>query len=160
MKSLLIYDSNTGNTEMLAGAAMEVLAGEYIVADAVTEVGDYDLVAVGFWFQGGGPDAYSSKVLEKLAGKKVFLFASHGAEDNSPAAQAGMAKAVKLTKGADIVGTFSCPGQVGQGIQKQLANKDPQPPWLSGCEAAVGHPDEQDLKNLQEALKVAIKNIY
>ena len=159
MRSLVICSSTTGNTERLAGAAMEVLAGEFITAEAVTELGSYDFVALGFWFQGGGPDSLSSQVLKKLTGKKVFLFASHGAEDHSSATKSGMAKAVELAEGADIVGTFTCPGQVALSIQKQLATKELKPPWLAGCAAAVGRPNGQDLINLQEALREALAKL-
>ena len=33
------------------------------------------------------------------------------------------------------------------------AKKDPQPPWLADAPAAVGHPDEKDVKNVVRLLE-------
>ncbi|MFH1153748.1 MAG: flavodoxin family protein, partial [Pseudomonadota bacterium] len=53
MKSLVVYSSQTDNTEKLAKAIFEELKGEKKMSsmDEAPPADGYDLVAVGFWFQ-------------------------------------------------------------------------------------------------------------
>ena len=81
--------------------------------------------------------------------------ATHGAAAGSDLAKMGMNKARDLAKGANIVGTFSCQGEVPEKVMETAANKDPQPPWLGDAESAKGHPDNNDLYNLSVALEEA-----
>ncbi len=58
---------------------------ELFSIDQAPPVSDYDLIAVGFWFQAGKPDPKAIDYLSKLSSdSNVFLFASHGAAKNSP----------------------------------------------------------------------------
>ena len=125
----------------------------------VSEAGDiaaYDTVAVGFWYKAGQPDPASQEFLAKLAGKKVFLFGTHGAAVGTPPADNGMAKAQDLAAGATVVGTFSCPGEVGEKVLEMVAAKDPQPPWLAAAPDAKGHPDEADFTAAKLAVRAAL----
>lgn len=158
MKQLVVYSSTGGNTKKLAEAAFKHLQDEaaiHPVAEAPDPAG-YDLVLVGFWLKGGQPDPASQDFLRRCAGvRKLFLFASHGAAANSDHARYGMNAARELAAGANIVGTFSCPGQVPAKVREAAANKVPQPAWLQDAPAAEGHPDAEDLHQLVEALRRA-----
>jgi hypothetical protein len=67
----------------------------------------------------------------------------------------GMNKAGELTAGANIIGSFSCQGEVAQKVMDNAANKDPQPPWLADAPAAKGHPNGNDFMDLSDALIAA-----
>jgi len=123
------------------------------VAEAPDPAG-YDVVVVGFWYQGGQPDPASQEYLKKcgIAGK-LFLFATHGAATDSETARMGMNKARELAAGANIVGTFSCQGEVPAQVLATAANKNPPPPWLKDADQAKGHPNSDDLYNLCIALE-------
>ena len=158
MKHLVVYSSQGGNTRKLAESAFSRLLEDKDIK-AVSEAPDpagYDVVIVGFWFQGGQPDAAGQAYLKKCTNVgKLFLMATHGAATESDQTKMGMNKARELAKGANIVGTFSCQGEVPEKVIESAANKDPQPPWLGDAESAKGHPDNDDLYNLSVALDKA-----
>jgi flavodoxin len=159
MKSLIVYSSQSGNTRKLADSVYETLPGDkeiYAVDEAPDLLVDFDLVAVGFWFQGGRPDSKTSRFLPALAGKKIFLFATHGAAKGSAHAQQGMAAAQELAAGATVIGIFSCQGEVGEKVLAAAAAKPEQPPWLADAPAAKGHPDQDDLAELRRQVAAAV----
>ena len=155
MKALVVYSSQTNNTKKLAEAAAAELGSEMIPVGETVDISGYDHIAVGFWFKGGGPDPATQKFLSKLAGKKVFLFATHGAATDSAHAKNGMGKACELAAGATTVGSFSCPGEVSAKVQTAVAEKNPKAPWLPDAPAATGHPNANDLACLRQAIRVA-----
>lgn len=160
MKSLIVYASQTGNTKKLAETIGENLSGEMLICsvDEAPDPADYDFVALGFWLQGGKPDPKSSGYLERLKGhKNLFLFATHGADPGSEHAKNAMAHARSLARGANVAGAFSCFGEVNPKVLEKVKAK-PQPPvWLDDAPRAVGHPNEDDLKDLRASLAAAIK---
>ena len=156
MKTLVVYSSKGGNTKKLAETAFARLDGDKEIR-AVAEAPDpagYDVVVVGFWYQGGQPDPASQEYLKKcdISGR-LFLFATHGAATDSETARMGMNKARELAAGANIVGTFSCQGEVPAQVLATAANKNPPPPWLKDADMAKGHPNSDDLYNLCIALE-------
>lgn len=158
MKQLVVYSSTGGNTRKLAEAAFARLSGTKEIAP-VAEAPDpagYDVIVVGFWYQGGQPDPASQEYLKKCgAVPRLFLLATHGAANDSDYARMGMNKARELATGANIVGTFNCQGEVPENVLASAANRDPKPPWLDDAPAAHGHPDNDDLYNLTLALEKA-----
>ncbi len=168
MKTLVVYSSQTGNTEKLAQAAFEVLPDEkeiYGVADA-PDTADYDLICVCFWLQAGKPDPKTTKYLSnKVAnemdkGRKVFLVATHGAAAASDHAAAAMKYArEELLPGAKVVGEFNCPGEVNPVFLEKATAKPEPPVWLKDAPQAVGHPDDNDIKQLQELVKQAVSGL-
>jgi flavodoxin len=159
MKSLIVYSSQSGNTRKLAESLYEVLQGEkeiYPVDEAPDALSDFDLIAVGFWFQGGKPDSKTNRFLPLLAGRQIFLFATHGAAKGSPHAQQGMAAAKELAAGAYVIGTFSCQGEVGRKVLEAAAAKPEPPLWLADGPAAKGHPDKNDLDELRRQITAAV----
>jgi len=154
MKHLVVYSSPGGNTKKLAEELFRQLPDEKDIKQ-IMEAPDpsgYDVVCVGFWFKGGQPDADSQKYLKKCSGKKVFLFATHGAATESDLVKLGMNKARELAGGKNVVGAFSCQGEVPASALENAANKDPQPPWLKDAPAAKGHPNSDDFIKLNDAL--------
>jgi len=161
MKSLVVYSSQTGNTKKLAETVYEFLSGEkeiYAVTEAPDPTG-YDLVALGFWFKGEKPDPNSMEYLPKLAGKSLFLFATHGAPEEYDHVAKGIEQAKNLAEGAKIIGTFSCQGEVNPKVLEAVRakEKEKQPVWIERAEEAVGHPDQSDIQSLTEAVATAIK---
>ncbi len=155
MKSLIVYSSKSGNTQKLAEALYNHLSGEKelcSVAEAPDPEG-YNFLAVGFWLQGGQPDPESQAFLAKVEdGQDLYLFATHGAAVGSPHVKNAMKSAKAIAAKAHLIATFSCPGQVSEKVLEMAAKKDPQPPWLADAPAAVGHPDEKDMKNVVRML--------
>ncbi len=153
MKAIVIYSSQSNNTKKVAEAVAAELNCETKPVGDAGDLAAYDTVAVGFWLKAGEPDPATQEFLPKLAGKKAFFFATHGAAVGTPPAENAMVKAKELAKGADVVATFSCPGEVNPKVLEMVAKKDPQPPWLAAAPAAVGHPDADDLAAARNAAK-------
>ena len=158
MKHLVVYSSQGGNTRKLAESAFSRLSEDKdiaAIADAPDPAG-YDVVLVAFWYQGGQPDAASQAYLKKCKNAaKLFLMATHGSAPGSDHAKMGMNTARELAMGANIVGTFSCQGEVPEKVIETATNKNPQPPWLPDAESAKGHPNNDDFYNLSIALDKA-----
>ena len=157
MKQLVVYSSQSGNTQKLAEEIFRQLPEEKEIAP-VSEAPDpsaYDVVCIGFWLKGGQPDPASQAYLKKCGNCKLFLFASHGAARGSNPAKLGMNKAIELADGATILGTFSCQGEVPAKVLENAANKDPKPDWLDDAPSAKGHPNGNDFMDLSEALTKA-----
>jgi len=155
MKSLVLYSSQSGNTQKLAKTIYDALPGDKKISpvdEAPPSLADFDFIAVGFWFQGGKPDAKSSRLLPQLGKKKTFLFATHGAAKGSTHAQQGMNAAKELAAGATVIGTFSCQGEVSSKVLDAAAAKQEPPPWLSDAPGAKGHPDQSDLNELRQLI--------
>jgi flavodoxin I len=158
MKTLIVYSSQTGNTEKLAKTVKDLLKGEKTfcpVAEAPDPRG-FDLIALGFWLQAGKPDPNSATYLAKINRANLFLFATHGAAADSAHAHGAMEHARSLAPSARIVGTFSCQGEVNAAVLEKARAKEPQPPWIGDADTATGHPDRSDLERLTETLQATV----
>jgi flavodoxin I len=162
MKTLVVYSSQSGNTRKLAEALYDSLEGEKTlrpVADA-PPAADYDLVALGFWLQGGKPDSAATAYIRRMGGTDLFLFATHGAAANSPHVQDAMAHARDQATGARVRGSFSCQGAVAPMVLEKAAQKDPPPVWLKDAASAGGHPNAEDVRNLRKAFWETCGRLY
>lgn len=155
MNAIVVYSSQTGNTETLARTVHEALGGETVLARAevAPDPAGFDRVAVGFWLKGGKPDPASAEYLSRVGNRKLFLFATHGADPDSDHARNAMEQARSLAPDAEIVGTFHCQGEVEPSFLKKVQAKDPRPPWVDAAPRAAGHPDADDLKRLRERVR-------
>jgi flavodoxin len=157
MKHLVVYSSKSGNTKKLAEEIFRQLPEEKEFADVAhaPDPSGYDVICIGFWLKGGEPDPASQSYLKKCAGRKLFLFATHGAAKDSNAAKLGINRAMELAEGATILGSFSCQGEVPENVIKTAAEKVPKPDWVDDAPAAKGHPNKQDFMDLAEAMTKA-----
>lgn len=154
MKSLVVYSSQTGNTRKLAEAVFGALTGDKALypVDEAPDPSGFGFIAVGFWLMGGKPDPKSTEYLGKVGKKPLFLFATHGAGAGSDHAIHGMELAKSLASDADILGTYSCQGEVNPKILEK-ASKKPEPPvWLADAPDAIGHPNDADIEAIKHRL--------
>jgi len=152
MKFLIVYSSQTGNTKKLAEAVYESVTGEkeiYPISEA-PEPDGFDLIAVGFWLQAGKPDPKTMEYLPKIgSGKRLFLFATHGAASDSDHVNNALIAAKGLSPDSEIAGMFSCQGEVNPKVLEKVSAK-PQPPiWLKDAPDAKGHPNDTDIDTLK-----------
>lgn len=160
MKSLVVYSSKTGNTKKMAETVQKALPEGTLISpiDEAPDPFDFDYVAVGFWLQGGKPDPKASGFLQQLKNhKRVFLFASHGADPSSDHCRNAMAQAGAMADGAVVCGTFNCYGEVNPNALEKIRAKPEPPPWAADADNAVGHPDDADLERLGRAAAEAVK---
>jgi flavodoxin len=154
MKILIVYSSMTGNTKKLAAAIDARLDGDKTLCP-VGEAPDprgFDVIALGFWLMAGKPDPASLDYLKRIENQKLFLFATHGAAAGSDHAEKAMALAKSAAGSAQILGTFSCQGEVSPAFLEKARAKTPPPVWIEDAPGAAGHPDDVDLQHLIKVL--------
>jgi flavodoxin len=156
MNAIVVFSSQTGNTEKLARTIIEELDAhaEAYTVDVAPPPDGYDFLAIGFWLQGGKPDPKSAAYLAKIKPtQSVFLFATHGAAPDSEHARHAMDQAESLVGGATVLGTFNCCGQVNPKLLEKVQAKPSPPIWIDNADKAVGHPDNEDLEKLRSAVR-------
>lgn len=158
MKSLIVYSSKSGNTKKLAKTIGDMLPGEKVLMtmEENPETKGYDLVCAGFWFQAGKPDAQSASFLSTVKTGKLFLFATHGAANDSGHAANGMTAAKTLASPAEIIGSFHCQGAVNAKFLEKAGTMDPPPPWIKDAPLAKGHPDADDIAALRKEIEAVL----
>ena len=158
MKTLIVYSSLTSNTKTLAEAIDKKLNGEktFCSIDEAPESKEYDLIFLGFWLMAGKPDPRSTDYLKRIGNKKLFLFATHGAAAGSEHARSAMALAESTANSAQILGTFSCQGEVSPALLEKARAKNPQPVWIGDAPDAAGHPNNADIQRLNDVLTATL----
>lgn len=86
----------------------------------------------------------------------LFLFATHGAALGSDHALNAMNHARSLAPQANVLGTYSCQGEVNPKVLEKAKTKPEPPAWIADASYASGHPDENDI----EVLKHQIAEIW
>ncbi|MCB2188579.1 MAG: flavodoxin family protein [Deltaproteobacteria bacterium] len=161
MKILVVYSSQTGNTEALARAVFEALPEAKTIAtlEEAPDPAGYDLVAMGFWLRGGKPEPQSAEYLARLGAVNLFLFCTHGAPLGSDHVAGALAAAGEMASQAKVVGSVTSQGTVDPKILEMVRArpKDQQPPWIDAADSAAGHPGPEDLTRAREAVAQALK---
>ncbi len=147
MKILVAYFSQTGNTKKIAEAIYEAIPQDKEIKELkdIESISDYDLTFIGFPIHAFGPAEDAKKFLnEKVDGKKIALFITHAAPEESDAIQPWIESSSKAANGATIIGSFDCQGELAQPIMDMLLQSD-DPNMRSFGEAGPstkGQPDE------------------
>lgn len=159
MNALVVYSSRTGNTRTVAEAVHAALpAGTslFSVQDA-PEPDGYDLLALGFWVNRGGPDAAMLRYMARVQTARVALFGTMGAYPDSPHARKVRENAAAaLAPGNRVLGTFLCHGRMDP---ERLAALERNPSLTRHhpmteerrlrIAAAATHPDAEDCARAQ-----------
>ena len=151
MKVLVAYMSSTGNTRKVAEAIYGEIDAEKEIKSVseVENLGSYDISFLGFPTHGYGPDKKAEAVLEKLCrdGKRVALFVTHAAPEDEPEVAEYLAKFKQAASGAELVGVFSCQGQLSKGV-KLIMKISPNKKLRSDAKRdnSQGQPDKDRLE--------------
>ena len=120
-----------------------------------------DTVYVGFWTDRGTADETARAFLEKLRGKRVFLFGTAGfggSEEYFDGVLANTEKALDETN--TVVGKFMCQGKMPMSVKERYLKMREQPQCppnvemlIENFDRALSHPDEHDLAALREKVR-------
>lgn len=150
MNRNIIFNSNTGNTRMLA-EAIELALGE----------NTQEILFVGFWTDKGTADSKTLDFLKTCQNRKIFLFGTCGF-GGSTEYYAQIIDRVKanIDSTNEVVGWYMCQGKMPQTVRNRYtAMKDsPNCPsnidqLIDNFDMALSHPDTEDLENLTIAVK-------
>lgn len=165
MRYTIVFDSPTGNTAALAQAIREALPEEacrYFGAPA-PEGTEAEVVFAGFWTDKGTCDGKMARFLAELEGKQVFLFGTAGFGGQPEYfARILEAAAANLPAGSTLIGSYMCQGKMPPAVRERYCRMQEQEPdspriamMLENFDAALTHPDKEDLRAGQEAARAA-----
>ncbi len=151
MKTLVAYVSQTGNTKKVAEAVYGSIPDDKEIKqlDEVDSLDGYDLAFIGFPINAFSPNPAAKEFLEKnSSGKKIAIFMTHGAHEDSEDVGLWLDKAREAAAGAEIVSTFNCQGEVAQPIIDFLLKSDEPRMQEFGKlgPTTKGQPDESRLE--------------
>ena len=125
MKVLVAYMSKTGNTRKVAEAIFEEITDEKEIRsiDEVDSIENYDISFLGFPIHMEGPDKKAARLLEKhcINGRKVVLFITHAAPEDSEELPPMLDKFRVAARGANIVDMFDCQGQLDKSTRRIMS---------------------------------------
>lgn len=164
MTKALVYSSKTGNTAILAKTIRKKVGAEALVySGSPTSLGEKaDFIFVGFWTDKGSCDPEIATFLNKLHGKKVFLFGTAGFGGTRAYFNQILARVrTCLDASNEVVGTYMCQGKMPDTVRAkyELMQKDNPEQiqyLLDNFEEARSHPDSDDLEALEQVLETML----
>ncbi len=159
MKKAIVFSSLTGNTEKLAKTILGAIDGDVYCGKPSDDALDADMIFVGSWTTGSSCTPDIKEFLEKLHGKKVFVFATAGyghSEDffNS------ILKSIKenINSSNEIIGEYMCQGAVSAAKQEGIKKMDmaKYEKMKAELEYSQGYPNEENLATLASVVKALV----
>lgn len=155
----IIFSSNTGNTKQLAEAIRDALPAEQCdyFGDCSIESPESELLYIGFWTNKGVADDAAMSLLQKLRGKRIFLFgtAGFGTSEEYFDGVLDRTKAA-LDESNTVVGAYMCQGKMPQDVRERYVRMKEQPDHpanldmlIENFDLALTHPDANDLAKLK-----------
>jgi flavodoxin len=125
VKVLVAYMSKTGNTRKVAEAIFEEITDEKEIRsiDEVDSIEGFDIAFLGFPIHMEGPDKKAARLLEKhcINSRKVALFITHAAPEDSRELPPMLDKFREAARGANIVDMFDCQGQLDKTTRRIMS---------------------------------------
>lgn len=160
----IVYSSRTGNTKKLAATIYKVLPPDNcLYYGTVDNVKDKlsKMIYIGFWTEKGNADSLTIEFLKKLKNKKIFLFgtAGYGGSENYFRNIINNVKK-NIDSSNTLIGAFMCQGKMPLAVKERYENMAKQnnssidiDKLIKNFDAALSHPDEEDLERLKATLK-------
>ena len=159
MSYAIVYSSRTGNTKALADAIREVLPPEdccYFGAPDAAALAAQRLY-IGFWTDKGTCDGDTAAFLAQLTNQEVFLFGTAGFGGSAEYfEQIAHRVETLLPAGVTVLGHHLCQGRMPMTVRQRYAAMEDSPrrtQMLENFDAALSHPDAEDLRQLQDAIR-------
>lgn len=159
MSYAIVYSSRTGNTKALADAIREVLPPEdccYFGAPDAAALAAQRLY-IGFWTDKGTCDGDTAAFLAQLTNQEVFLFGTAGFGGSAEYfEQIAHRVETLLPAGVTVLGHHLCQGRMPMTVRQRYAAMEDSPrrtQMLENFDTALSHPDAEDLRQLQNAVR-------
>ena len=158
MSYSIVYSSRTGNTANLAQTIREALPAEDCIyfGGPDPKALEAETIYLGFWTDKGSCDEASAEFLKSLTGQRLFLFGTAGF-GGAPAYFEQILDRVKskMGSGVTVVGSYMCQGKMPMSVRERYMQMEESPrrtAMLKNFDAALNHPDAEDLTRLKAAL--------
>jgi flavodoxin len=149
---LVTYFSQTGNTKKVAEAIYDTLKQDKKIKPIheVTEeeIKTSDLIFIGFPVITHTVPYQAEAFIKNIpSGKKIALFSTHGSIAGTQLSREALEYAVTLASKLDVLGTFSCRGEVSFEALDILLKSLEDRAWAEMAPTAKNHPDQSDLED-------------
>ena len=163
-KYSIVYSSKTGNTKKLAETIYNFLPQnecEYYGAVDKIDGKLSDVIYIGFWTEKGNADSLTVEFLNKLKGKKIFLFGTAGYGESEKYFDSIINNVKKnIDSSNTVIGTFMCQGKMPLSVRERYKKMKEQNTvsfnvdnLIANFDKALSHPNENDLKTLEQIVK-------
>ncbi len=167
MKYSIVYNSPTGNTEMLANTIAKTLSQGQCMYFGGTEerteerIEDSDILFVGFWTDKGTCDIKTAEFLKSLKNWKIFLFGTAGyGGDEAYFKQILESVKKNIDISNHIIGTYMCQGKMPLSVrhryEKMIVDSTDSAKiqgMIDNFDRALSHPDIDDCNRLKEQVE-------
>lgn len=155
MKILVAYMSRTGNTKKVAESIFEEIREEKAIKPLVEveSLADYDVSFLGFPICKMGPDKTALSLLAKhcINNRKVVLFITHAAPEDSPVLPPMLQKFRQAARGAQIIAMFDCQGELDKSTKRMMSiMPSTQLREWARQDNSQGQPDRSRLEKARE----------
>ncbi len=167
MTYMVVYSSNTGNTQIIAEAIKEALDENTCIyfgkADEISTQ-EAGFVFVGFWVYRGSCAEEIKRYLKTIENKKISLFGTAGFGGSESYFEAILAEVKQnISASNTIMDSFMCQGKMPHHVLERYEKLFENQPdnssisdMLDNYKNALSHPDTQDI----EKAKVFARNIF
>lgn len=171
----IVWASRGGNTEKVGEALARELSESGVVpvyagpvpiegSDEEATVLTADTVLAGSWTDKGDCDASLATLLEKLAGKSVFLFGTAGFGGDPAYFERILGNFARhLPADAGLKGGAMCQGRMASGVRVRYESMLAQNPedararaMIENFDAALAHPSEEDIARIVSSARAAL----
>ena len=171
MEKLIIFDSLTGNTKMLAdkifdfykqkGEKIKIIDIKKEEEEILNAINNADIIYAGSWTDKGDCSDKMKNIYEKILNKKIFVFATCGFGGDKTYYSKLLERVEKhIDKSNQIIGSFYCQGKMPLSVKERyvsLIKANPEDKKLKvsleNFEIALAHPNDKDLLDLEKVLE-------
>lgn len=160
MSKAVVFDSRTGNTELLAQWISQEIE-DCVYCGDIENSAEASVYYVGFWTDKGSCSDKVKNFLENLHGKKIYLFgtAGFGASVEYFEKILNNVKAF-VPDGNEVYSLFMCQGKMPAAVRDRYCKmlSDPEKKTqaqmlINNFDMALSHPDDDDRRQLIKKLK-------
>lgn len=170
MNIAVVYSSVTGNTEKIAEAIKNAVCayGSDVTYFGKPKSGiEAEVYFIGSWTDKGTCSEETAKMLRELNGKKIAYFGTAGFGGEQSYFDALSSRALSLLpEGNEILGSFFCQGKMPMSVRERYVKMITANPEdkklkvsLDNFDAALSHPDSDDLKNAADWAESVLQKI-
>jgi flavodoxin len=171
-RPIIIFSTITGNAYKLACAAAKGMEGDYLGPYNIRYINDeviekFNTFILCYWCNHGTADDDTIELIRKLKGKNLILLGSLGVSVDTAHAKSVTERVVALAKEENnLLAHYLCQGSIDlkrtfertkipEGEKGHLSLERYEKQKLS-----LGHPDENELKGAEEAVRIALRGAY
>lgn len=159
MKIAIVFDSNTGNTKKIATCIKDTCINEDIVYfGSPKNIESVDLIFIGTWIDKGTCSKKIQDFINSLSNQKIAFFATAGFGQSTKYFESLAKRFDNLVSSSNqIIGHFFCQGKMPLTVRSRYVEMIKEHPDdkqlqvnIDNFDAALSHPDEDDLANTKK----------